>query len=142
MPTAVKGRRRIRWGRAPRLSRLEKCCNTGMGLFRPQVILLLSLCTVAGGLSAVRSGRAETIISLTSCQTINASGSYRLGHGVSGNGFCFSIRASNVTFDGKRLSLQTVSPTAGSTVRGTVCLRPTTIYGGAAIKRVALLVDG
>ncbi len=56
---------------------------------------------------------AQTVISLTGCQTITNAGSYRLENNVSSSGTCFSIRASNVTFDGNG---KTITATGGDAV--------------------------
>lgn len=47
-----------------------------------------------------RQSSAQTVTELTECQKITTSGSYRLANNVQGDGFCFSIRTGNITFDG------------------------------------------
>ncbi|MBI5404860.1 MAG: right-handed parallel beta-helix repeat-containing protein, partial [Candidatus Kerfeldbacteria bacterium] len=70
----------------------------------PRRTFVIAAILMIGGLLFVSDraapATAQTVINLTNCQTISSSGSYRLANDVSGGGWCFSIRASNVTFDG------------------------------------------
>lgn len=63
--------------------------------------LIVYVAVVAGApMFVVPFLHAQTVTNITSCQTITQSGTYRLANDVSGTGFCFSIRAGNVVFDG------------------------------------------
>lgn len=79
--------------------------------FRRAISAVLVVGAVTVGASFAWRSSAQGVINLTTCQTINSSGSYRLANDVSGSGWCFSIRTGNVTFDGNG---KTITSSTGS----------------------------